>query len=167
MNCKIEISTPNPSWKTCEEQINSRKIAIYLKIILNRYNIFRNSQQIELSLLLTDNAEIKKLNFQFRNINKTTNVLSFPDNHISWKNINALKTNNGYLYLGDIAFAYEYILQESILLKKEFFEHFKHLFVHSVLHLIGYNHLQEEEADLMEYLEQDMLKDFYLSKNNI
>lgn len=111
-------------------------------------------------LLLTNDNKLKELNKKFRDKDRPTNVLSFPD--IDYNDTIALEKviQEDYLYLGDIAFAYETIMEESQLQNKTFLNHFTHLLVHSLLHLLGYDHIKQKDAEIMEKVEVDILKQF-------
>jgi len=103
----------------------------------------------EVSLLFTDDAGIRKLNGQWRDKDKSTNVLSFPGSD-----------PDGEVYgplLGDIVFAYETVAGEAVELGIEFSDHLSHLTVHGLLHLFDYDHQDNEEAELMESLERSVL----------
>ena len=99
----------------------------------------------EASVMLTDDAQIQELNRTWRNKDKPTNVLSFPAPEQPGL--------TGPRHLGDIALAYETLVRESEEESKELAHHFAHLIVHGVLHLLGYDHEVEAEADIMEGLE--------------
>jgi probable rRNA maturation factor len=99
----------------------------------------------EASVMLTDDAQIQELNRTWRNKDKPTNVLSFPAPEPPG--------SSGPRHLGDIALAYETLVRESEEESKELAHHFAHLIVHGVLHLLGYDHEVEAEADIMEGLE--------------
>jgi probable rRNA maturation factor len=98
----------------------------------------------EVAVVLTDDAAIRKLNKQWRRIDKPTNVLSFP----------AAKSG---VMLGDIVIAYETLARESRDESKEFTHHLSHLAVHGFLHLMGYDHQNDSDADAMEELESAIL----------
>jgi probable rRNA maturation factor len=110
----------------------------------------------EISVLLTDSKRMHALNKQFRQKDKPTNVLSFPfedDEDID-------EDEEGSLYLGDVAFGYDIIEQESKDKGISFLNHFTHLIVHSTLHLLGYDHETEDDAYEMEDLEIEILSTF-------
>lgn len=111
-----------------------------------------NNKIIELSIIFTDDKNIQKLNKNFRNIDKPTNVLSFPLYEKEFKNV--LKYEN-YIAIGDIVLSIETIEKES--LGQSFTNHLTHLIVHSLLHLFGYDHIDEKEGKEMENLEIDIL----------
>lgn len=114
--------------------------------------------EVELNLLLTDNNGIRELNSRFRNIDKATDVLSFP--MISFETIGDFEwlekeeehfdPETGALLLGDIVISKEKILSQA----KEFGHTIKReyafLIAHSMLHLFGYDHMDEEERKQME-----------------
>lgn len=103
----------------------------------------------EVAVLLTDDEAIRKLNRQWRKIDKPTNVLSFP----------AAKSGApGAAVFGDIVIAYETLSRESRDEGKEFSHHLSHLAVHGFLHLMSYDHQNDSDADAMEKLESAILK---------
>jgi|TARA_B100000287_G_scaffold343116_1_gene329977 probable rRNA maturation factor len=104
-----------------------------------------------LSILLTDNKGIKKINRKYRQVNQITNVLSFP--YIENFDFNEKKK----ILLGDIAISLEKILTESQDQKKEFSEHLTHMTVHSVLHLFGFTHEKKKDFNVMKNKEISVL----------
>jgi probable rRNA maturation factor len=102
----------------------------------------------ELSIVLTDDAEQQQLNREWRGIDKPTNVLSFPQ-------IEPFGPLNGII--GDIVLAQETLEREAAELGKPLTDHFSHLVVHGFLHILGYDHIEEEEALRMESLETRIL----------
>ncbi len=110
------------------------------------------SDDAELAILLTDDAEIQKLNAQFRGKDKPTNVLSWPS--IEYERAlggvpKPLEDDEGSL--GDLAFGYQTCVKEAQSIGLE--NHFKHLVIHGILHLLGYDHLEQKDAEKMEALE--------------
>ena len=100
----------------------------------------------ELSILFTDDAQIRALNAEWRGKDKATNVLSFP----------AFPVAPGDPLppmLGDIVLAAETVRAESALESKSFEHHLTHLVVHGLLHLLGYDHETDDDADELEALE--------------
>ena len=107
----------------------------------------------ELAVMLTDDSGIRTLNSNWRGIDKPTNVLSFP----ALQPTAARRPEDAPRMLGDIAIAYETMRQEADDERKPFHHHLSHLAVHGFLHLIGYDHETEGEAEVMEALEQEIL----------
>ena len=108
--------------------------------------------EAELAIMLTDDTGIRTLNNNWRGIDKPTNVLSFP----------ALQPTAGApadapRMLGDIAIAYETTRKEADDEEKPFDHHLSHLAVHGFLHLIGYDHEKDDDAEAMEGLEREIL----------
>jgi len=98
----------------------------------------------DLTLKLTTDKRVQKLNAEFRGKDKPTNVLSFPAGLDD--------------YLGDIAIAYGVTAREAKESKKTLLDHTVHLTVHGVLHLLGYDHETTRQANVMEPLEVRILK---------
>jgi probable rRNA maturation factor len=119
------------------------------KIIQQVLNHLGFAAKAEVSILLTTNAEVHKLNKQFRNKDKPTNVLSFPN--LTEDELRSIPKNTPYpIMLGDLALAFETLLNESLDEKKTFLDHFNHLVVHGMLHLLGYDHENDEDAEFMQ-----------------
>jgi len=103
-----------------------------------------------LSILLTDDDEMRKLNAGWRAKDKPTNVLSFPAE-------NAVDPAKPPAYLGDVALGLATCKREAREQKKTLADHVAHLTVHGVLHLIGYDHMDDDQAEAMEPLETEIL----------
>lgn len=107
----------------------------------------------EIAVMLTDDAGIRTLNNNWRGIDKATNVLSFP----ALQPTGPRGEDDAPRMLGDIAIAYETMRREADDEQKPFDHHLSHLTVHGFLHLIGYDHETDDEADEMETLEREIL----------
>jgi len=99
------------------------------------------------TILLTDDESVRELNERFRGKDTATNVLSFP------------APKNPEFHLGDIALAYGVCAREAAEQGKPLSHHLQHLTVHGVLHLLGYDHISDDEAEVMEGLERAVLAD--------
>ena len=99
----------------------------------------------EISVLLTDDPSVQALNREWRHQDRPTNVLSFPSPEQPGL--------PGARHLGDIALAFETLVRESRDEGKTLADHFTHLVLHGTLHLLGYDHELEAEAQIMEALE--------------
>jgi probable rRNA maturation factor len=108
----------------------------------------------ELAVMLTDDAGIRTLNSNWRGIDKPTNVLSFPALAPPTPLAGA---DDIPRMLGDIAIAYETARREADDEQKPFDHHLSHLTVHGFLHLVGYDHEKDDEAEAMEALEIEIL----------
>jgi probable rRNA maturation factor len=118
----------------------------------------------EVSVVLTDDAAVQKLNREWRGFDKPTNVLSFPA--AQGATVQGAATAQGAAaaqgaavppLLGDIVIAYETVAREAEAETKLFAHHVAHLAVHGFLHLLGYDHDSDEEAEEMERLEARIL----------
>ena len=109
--------------------------------------------EAELTVMLTDDAGVRTLNSNWRGIDKPTNVLSFP----ALQPTGAGGPDDAPRMLGDIAIAYETTRREADDEQKPFDHHLSHLAVHGFLHLIGYDHEKDDEAEAMETLETEIL----------
>ncbi|WP_458759101.1 rRNA maturation RNase YbeY [Afipia sp. TerB] len=107
----------------------------------------------EVAVMLTDDEGIRTLNRNWRNIDKPTNVLSFP----ALQPTAPPGPDDAPRMLGDIAIAYETTRAEADAEHKPFEHHLSHLAVHGFLHLIGYDHETDDEAEAMESLEREIL----------
>ncbi len=143
-NIEIDINYEDENWSGISEQKIRNIVLITLKE--SKAKIIA---PIEISILLTNDERQKELNKQWRKKNKSTNVLSFPQ-------LPPFSPLSGLL--GDISFAFETILSESKQLNIEFEHHLAHLLVHAILHLLGYDHNNEDKARIMEQKEIEILQ---------
>ena len=109
----------------------------------------KSAEPTELSVTFTDDAAMRGLNAQWRGKDKPTNVLSFPAFPEASETIPPM--------LGDIVLARETIEREAALDGKPFEHHLTHLVAHGLLHLLGYDHETEDEAEEMEAAERRIL----------
>ena len=106
----------------------------------------------EISILLTDDATLRRLNRDHRGRDRATNVLAFPNMAPG-----SAPPPGMALILGDLALAWETLRREAAAQGKPLSDHFSHLVVHGTLHLLGYDHEAETEARVMEDLERGIL----------
>jgi len=105
----------------------------------------------ELAIVLSDDSAIRTLNRDWRGKNTPTNVLSFPVAAVG-------KKRSASPYIGDIVIAYQTVAREAVAEGKPFNHHLTHLAVHGYLHLLGYDHDNDRDANEMERLERKILK---------
>lgn len=150
----IDVSISDPEWNASyldvetlvDDAINlTLQIATLPKILIAR--------DLEISVVLANDDLVQVLNREYRNIDKPTNVLSFAsldsDDPIP---------DSGPITLGDLILAYQTIDREAREQDKFFKDHFVHLVVHGTLHLLGYDHIDEDDANNMETLEIRILQ---------
>jgi len=113
----------------------------------------------EISIVLTNDNNMRTLNLEHRGKDKSTNVLSFPglsDDQLDAIIDGQIDTKFPYMF-GDIVLAFETIETEAVEQKKSFEAHLCHLIVHGFLHLLGYDHIEDDEAEAMEERERTIL----------
>jgi probable rRNA maturation factor len=108
---------------------------------------------VELSIVLADDATVQGLNRDWRGKDAPTNVLSFA----SLDDEDAPLADGAPLLLGDVILAWETVAREAAEQDKALADHFGHLVVHGVLHLVGFDHEDDNEAEEMEALETTLL----------
>ena len=153
----IDIAVNDTRWDSCIQNIKTPLEDICHTVINTGAPDSFLPESIELSLVLTDDEEVQTLNRDYRNKDKPTNVLSFPQ--IDWEEPEddlALPFCN----LGDVIMAFETIEREAKEQDKTIENHFLHLLVHGILHLLGYDHIEDDEAEEMEALEIKILGDW-------
>ena len=139
---KAEIVVDFPKWKTKIKDPN-----LYLKKKIKKLSSIKllKKMNYQFTLLLTNKTIIKKLNKKFRKKNKETDVLSFP-----------IKSHFNKNYKGDIAICYEII---NLRAKKTNFDiEFDKMWIHGLLHLLGYDHAKLKDYKQMLRIEKDILK---------
>ena len=112
-----------------------------------------DTSEAELAVMLTDDGGIRTLNKNWRGLDKPTNVLSFPALQLTTER----SSQDAPRMLGDIAIAYETTRREADDEQKRFDHHLSHLAIHGFLHLIGYDHEKDQDAETMETLEREIL----------
>ena len=112
---------------------------------------FFKGKNITFTILLTNSLNMKKLNKKFRNCNKPTDVLSFP--FFSSNELKSIKQKK--FYIGDIATSYEIINYRSK--KDNFLLNFDKAWIHGLLHLVGYDHIQNQDYYKMNKIEKRVL----------
>ena len=124
-----------------------------VKVFPTKYRFIK--KKISLTILLSNNKKIKKLNKKFRNKNKPTDVLSFP----SEKKFDIKKSS----YLGDIVISYEFMNKSKTLSSLEFKDKVIKIFIHGFLHLLGYDHVKLKDFKKM-LLEEEKIYKFVRTK---
>ena len=128
--------------------------------VLARLDI--DADDCEMSVLACDDARIQELNADFREKDKATNVLSWPADERAAETQGAMPDAPepdvfGTIELGDIAISYDTCAREAQEAGKPIQDHTMHLMVHGVLHLLGFDHINDPDAELMEGLETEIL----------
>jgi len=172
MKVSLDIGAPSPLWRGLPRARAMARETIAVAIAESGWS---PGDGAEVSLSLADDAALRALNSRWRGVDKPTNVLSFPapvdavhsaslDGRPSGPPLDrvAALSERGYRgpvhsHLGDIALAYETLKREAEGLSVPLADHYRHLVAHGFLHLIGYDHETDEEAERMEALETRIL----------
>ena len=154
----IQVSIEAGDWSSEEElrSFSERVLEAAADFLADEERQPFPAEAPELSLVFTDDATIRSINAEWRGQDKPTNVLSFP----------AFPVTPGKMpgpMLGDIVVAHETLKREAAELEKPFEAHLTHLLVHGFLHLFGYDHMEDDEAERMERLETRILARLGLS----
>lgn len=137
----IDVEVEDPSWTEALSEVEALTVAAAQAALSSR--AWESVPGV--TILLTDDEAVRDLNARFRAQDKPTNVLSFP-----------APANSGH-FLGDIALAYGVCAREAAEQRKPIAHHLQHLVAHGVLHLLGYDHTSDREAEAMEGLERTIL----------
>ena len=146
MKLAVDINAPSPLWRKLPRFRTLAREAIGACVAETGLKALDGA---EVSLLLADDAEVRALNARWRGQDKPTNVLSFPA--APPDRLAQSPT------LGDIALAFETLAREAEASGVPLANHYRHLVAHGFLHLIGYDHQTDEEAERMEALERRVL----------
>lgn len=140
--CKIDLVIESGLWQ------EPRNVGALVRRAVNASTAALSTAAAELAIVLTDDSAIRLLNRHWRGIDKATNVLSFP-----------VKQACGQPPLiGDIVLAHETIAREARKQRKPFVHHLAHLVVHGYLHLLGYDHRRNKDAETMQQIERAVLR---------
>lgn len=139
---KVDVLVQSELWAA------QPKLKLLLRRAINAAAAVLSTSDAELAIVLTDDSAIRLLNRQWRGIDAPTNVLSFP----------AGSPGTAPRLLGDVVLARETIAREADREHKPFAHHLAHLAVHGFLHLHGYDHERDTDAEVMERLERNILR---------
>ncbi len=145
---KVNVITNNDNWHKFIKKPNNY-IDQKIRILNTKEKIFLK-KKIFCTLLLSNNKEIKNLNYKFRKKNKTTDVLSFP--FLSKQELKRNLKEKKEVYLGDIIINLNKIKNKNNLLK--FKIEFDQLWIHGLVHLFGYDHKNEKDFLKMSLIEK-------------
>ena len=150
---KVNVEVNSKSW---HKKIKNPKkyFGNKLKKISKIVKFFKG-KNITFTILLTSSLNMKKLNKKFRNQNKSTDVLSFP--FLSSNNLKFTKQKK--FYIGDVATSYEIISSRSK--KNNFLLEFDKAWIHGLLHLIGYDHINNKDYFKMNKIEKRILNSIH------
>jgi len=159
INLTVNLDTASVKWKKAFPKMKPKiEQAAAVAFLSAKKPASFKGKAFDVNILLTTNAAIRRLNHDFRGMDKPTNVLSFPQIDIRFaKGKKASSAIETVLPLGDVVLAFETIKRECKEQEKTLENHTIHLVVHGVLHLLGYDHMKAKDAKAMEKLECDIL----------
>lgn len=127
-----------------------------LALDLNDEDIEKILSKAEISLLLVDNEKIKEINNQYRNIDLATDVLSFPMYNDKFELYDEAEDDD-IILLGDIVISVDKAIEQSKEYNHSFNREFGYLLIHSLMHLLGYDHMNEDDKNIMRKREEEIL----------
>lgn len=161
LQIELNISIEEPRWKKeipdVFEVVQKVKNATFEYVADNEdIDILSSVKPLLINLCLSDDKHVHQLNRDFRNKDKPTNVLTFAN--MDFADFDA----NGGVFdeidLGNIIIAYETMLKEAETENITLYAHFCHLLTHGFLHILGFDHIEDEEAKYMESFEKNILQ---------
>ena len=153
-NVKLDIS-----WEIDEEKRLENMIIETAKTALELEGA---KCDIDLSVVITDNENIREINNEQRKIDKATDVLSFPGyEKDEWED---LKKGDELVYIGDIVISKEKVEEQAIEYGHSFEREFCYLVAHGMLHLMGYDHMVESDKVVMRGKEEEVMKKLKLER---
>jgi probable rRNA maturation factor len=139
----VDVEVADPAWLAAGDVDSLAQDVVAATLIEVGRRVHPDA---EISVRLCDDDEIRALNLAWRNKDKATNVLSFPP-----------PAGNRAPLLGDIVIAFEYVSEEARDAGRSLRDHLAHMLVHGMLHLLGFDHENQSEAEEMEDLERRIL----------
>lgn len=155
-NVELDIS-----WEIQQDKGIEEKIERVVKCALS---LEQAKCDVNLSVVITDNENIKEINREQRGIDNPTDVLSFPGyEKEEW---NKLKVKEDEIvYIGDIVVSKERIIEQSKEYETGFEREFCYLIAHGMLHLMGYDHIEEDDRKVMREKEEEVMKKLNLERD--
>jgi len=149
INKKLSINILNHEFKDLSSELEAK-----LELLAKHILFDQNKNQLSINLKLISSNEMMKLNEEFREKRTDTNVLSFPAD-------GEIQKISGEL--GDIAISIPYVQSESKNLNRDLDDHMMHLLAHGILHLLGFDHKEDQDANIMEAQEIKYLEFFKIA----
>ena len=160
---EIIINTTIEDKRWCEKIADIAQVIERVKsttfdylMVHENLDVLQQEKPLEINVCLSDDTTVHQLNKEFRGMDKPTNVLSFAN--MDFENFAIENEPFNEIELGDIIVAYETMYREAEVENITLYAHFCHLLVHGLLHILGFDHITEEEADYMESFEKEILQ---------
>lgn len=158
----INFDIIEDEWLHKLPNVQSLSEDIFDKVINNMVPQWLNNKEtVTVNIALSNDEEIRQLNAEFRNIDKPTNILSFAN--IDDEEFEAYLSRSNDIELGDIMISLQTIIAQSQEQNVTLHDHYIHILIHGILHLLGYDHIDSEEAQEMESKEIKLLQIFNIA----
>ncbi|MBQ9235910.1 MAG: rRNA maturation RNase YbeY [Alphaproteobacteria bacterium] len=161
---KIEVIKESPLWEKIDgvEELAENVFAktwgyLQQNDAFGKFRPQDYGKPVSINLVLGDSAEVHRLNAEFRGVDKPTNVLSFAN--IDSDDFAAECEDGDIIELGDVIVAFEVLQSEAEVKKISLEHHLAHLLAHGILHILGFDHIEDDEAEEMEAIETAVLKE--------
>ena len=151
MSLNFEFVVKDGRWDA--EQLSN--MGAMLAVVLSEHLIFPDMASVV--VMACNDSTIEQLNKNFRGKAQPTNVLSWPSAELASEIPGQAPALATHAELGDIAIAFETCTGEAYKANCPTMDHFTHLLLHATLHLLGYDHIEDKDAELMEQIEVDVL----------
>jgi probable rRNA maturation factor len=149
INKKLSLNISSHEFKELSSELETK-----LELLAKHVLFDQNKDELKVNLKLVSSKEMMKLNEEFREKISDTNVLSFPADR-------EIQKISGEL--GDIAISIPYLQTESKNLNRDLDDHMMHLLAHGILHLLGFDHQEDQDANIMEAQEIKYLEFFKIA----
>jgi len=149
INKKLSLNISSHEFKELSSELESK-----LELLAKHVLFDQNKNELKVNLKLVSSKEMMRLNEEFREKISDTNVLSFPAD-------GEIQKISGEL--GDIAISIPYVQTESKNLNRDLDDHMMHLLAHGILHLLGFDHQEDQDANIMEAQEIKYLEFFKIA----
>ncbi|MCB9989020.1 MAG: rRNA maturation RNase YbeY [Rhodospirillales bacterium] len=152
----FDVLISDPAWRKALPGLDSLTDAV-IGAVFSTISLpdILGGKTLETGILLSDDQQVQALNSEFRGMDKPTNVLSFAA--LDDPDLESALAASPHFVLGDVIFAFETVEREAREQNKSFADHYAHLLTHGLLHLLGYDHIEDKEAEEMEALEVRIL----------
>lgn len=160
INTNLNLSINEPQWEAALPELEDSAAQV-VSLAVNFVNdnepldFFALNKPLSFNLCLSNDDEVHTLNREFRGMDKPTNVLSFAN--IDDEDFDNMVASEPEIEMGDMIIALETMQREAELKHISLHDHFCHLLTHSVLHLLGYDHIEDNDAEHMEGFETRIL----------
>ena len=138
---------------------------IVLKVAEETFRVHNIDKDAEISVVFTDDEEIKEINNNFRNIDSSTDVLSFPQYEFEEEG-DISHITDGVLILGDVIISLEHAKAQSVEFNHSLNREVGYLTAHSMLHLLGYDHIEDDEKARMRAKEEQIMTNIKLTRED-